>query len=109
MLFLSQYWHSWQYWKTSTCTIGIEYAVAYANLQHFVANFHSYLLSEISIFQILYLILASFKGPFILLLRFEYTTYRNYKEKSGGIISLQTWLMQICGILPLLVAKRFIL
>ena len=61
----------------------------YANLPHCVTNLHSNLLSGISIFQILYLILASFKGAFILLLRFDYTTYRNYKEKSGGIISLQ--------------------
>ena len=42
-------------------------------------------------------------------LRFEYTTYRNYNEKSGGIISLQIWLMQIRDILPLVVTKLFIL
>ena len=81
----------------------------YANLPHCVTNLHSYLLSGISIFQILYLILASFKGAFILLLRFEYTTYRNYKEESGGIISLQLLLTQICDILPLVVKKLFIL
>ena len=34
----------------------------YANLPHCVTNLHSNLLSGISIFQILYLILASFKG-----------------------------------------------
>jgi len=79
------------------------------NLPHCVANLHSYLLSGISIFQIPYLILASFKGAFILLLRFEYTTYRNYKEESGGIISLQLLLTQICDILPLVVTKLFIL
>ena len=61
----------------------------YANLPHCVTNLHSYLLSGISIFQILYLIYSLLKGAFILLLCFEYTTYRNYKEKSGGIISLQ--------------------
>ena len=63
----------------------------YANLSHCVTNLHNYLLSGISIFLILFFILASFKGAFILLLRFEYTkntTYRNYKEKSGGNISL---------------------
>ena len=38
----------------------------YANLPHCVTNLHSDLLSGISIFQILYLILASFKGAFIL-------------------------------------------
>ena len=38
----------------------------YANLPHCVTNLHSNLLSGISIFQILYLILASFKGAFIL-------------------------------------------
>ena len=60
----------------------------YANLPHCVTNLHNYLLSGMSVFQILFFILASFKGAFILLLRFEYTTYRNYKEKSGGNISL---------------------
>ena len=50
----------------------------YANLPHCVTNLHNYLLSEISIFQFLFLILAPFKGAFILL-RFEYTTYRNYE------------------------------
>ena len=60
----------------------------YANLPHCVTNLHSNFLSGISIFQILYLILASLKGLSSFLLRFEYTTYRNYKEKSGGIISL---------------------
>ena len=38
----------------------------YANLPHCVTNLHSNLLSGISIFQILYLILALFKGAFIL-------------------------------------------
>ena len=38
----------------------------YANLSHCVTNIHSNLLSGISIFQILYLVLASFKGAFIL-------------------------------------------
>ena len=38
----------------------------YANLLHCVTNLHSNLLSGISIFQILYLILASFKVAFIL-------------------------------------------
>ena len=65
-------------------------------------------MTAISIFQILFLILALFKGTFILLLNFEYTTYRNYKEKSGGIISLQIWLTQICEILPMLITKRLI-
>ena len=41
------------------------------------------------------------KGAFILLLCFEYTTYRNYKEKSGDNISLQ-----ICDSWPLVVTKR---
>ena len=60
----------------------------YANLPHCVTNLHNYyLLSGISIFQFLFLILGSFKGSFILLLSFEYTTYRNYEEKSGGNIS----------------------
>ena len=36
----------------------------YANLLHCVTNLHSNLLSGISIFQILYLILASFKAAF---------------------------------------------
>ena len=56
----------------------------YANLPHCVTNLHSNFLSGISIFQILYLILASLKGLSSFLLRFEYTTYRNYKEKSGA-------------------------
>ena len=38
----------------------------YANLPHCVTNLHSDLLSGISIFQNLYLILTSFKGAFIL-------------------------------------------
>ena len=38
----------------------------YANLPHCVTNLQSNLLSRISIFQILYLILALFKGAFIL-------------------------------------------
>ena len=38
----------------------------YANLPHCVTNLRSNLLSGISIFQILYLILASFKGAFVL-------------------------------------------
>ena len=45
----------------------------YANFPHCVTNLHSNLLSGISIFQILYLILASFKGAFILS-----TTFRMY-------------------------------
>ena len=81
----------------------------YANLPHCVANLHSYLLSGISIFQIPYLILASFKGAFIPLLRIYHVLYRNYKEESGGIISLQLLLTQICDILPLVVTKLFIL
>ena len=78
----------------------------YANLPHCVTNLHNYLLWGISIFPFLFLILASFKCAFILLLRFEYTTYRNYKDKSGGNISLHIWLIQICDILPLVVTKR---
>ena len=38
----------------------------YANLLHCVTNLHNNLLSGISVFQILYLILASFKFAFIL-------------------------------------------
>ena len=43
-------------------------------------NFTAICYQAYHFFQILYLILALFKGDFILLLRFEYTTYRNYKE-----------------------------
>ena len=59
----------------------------YANLPHCVANLHSYLLSGISIFQIPYLILDSFKGAFILLLRFEYTTYYTETTKRSQAAS----------------------
>ena len=72
--------------ETCPCVVLVYYRnmqMHYANLPHCVTNLHSCLLSGISIFQILYLILAS------ILLRFEYTTYRNCKEKSDGIISLQ--------------------
>ena len=58
-----------------------------ANLPHCVANLHGYLLSGISIFQIRYLILASFKGAFILLLRFEYTTYYTETTKRSQAAS----------------------
>ena len=44
---------------------------SYANLLHCVTNLHSNLLSGISIFQILYLILASLKVAFILCLTFR--------------------------------------
>ena len=51
----------------------------YANLPHCVTNLHSGLLSGISIFQILYLILASFKGAFILS-----PTFRIYHVPNGN-------------------------